>query len=177
MPLFTVVLLAAVLIVAWRGESFFQLAAQTRAVQQTIAEETAKVEALRQQIATDPNLTEAQRQEMLQALQETQQQLKDAQSLEQATAVLTRGEKKFESLTSAQAEAQTEGLRQAGRELAQNEGSPLQAFGQNLAEGDFLAAAENLRNLDLSQMSARRTARSWPINWSKTAEAAASQQS
>ncbi len=154
----TVGLLVAVMLVAWRGESFFQLAAQTRAVQQTIAAEAAKVEALRQQIATDPNLTEAQRQEMLQALQETQQQLKDAQSLEQATAVLTRGEKKFESLTNAQAEAQTEGLRQAGQRLAQDEGSPLQGFGQNLAEGDFLAAAENLRSLDLSQMSASEAA-------------------
>jgi hypothetical protein len=155
---FTSVLLIAVLIVAWRGESFFQLAAQTRAVQQTIAEEAAKVEALRQQVATDPNLTEAQRQEMLQALQETQQQLKEAQSLEQATSVLTRGEKKFESLTSAQAEAQTEGLRQAGRWLAQDAGSPLQSFGQNLADGDFLAAAEDLHNLDLSQMSASEAA-------------------
>jgi hypothetical protein len=150
---FTSVLLIAVLIVTWRGESFFQLAAQTRAVQQTIAEEAAKVEALQQQIATDPNLTEAQRQEMLQVLQETQQQLKEAQSLEQATAMLTRGEKKFESLTSAEAEAQTEGLRQAGQRLAQNEGSPLQSFGQNLADGDFLAAAEDLRNLDVSQLS------------------------
>lgn len=154
----TIGLLVAVMLVAWRGESFFQLAAQTRAVQQTIAAEAAKVEALRQQIATDPNLTEAQRQEMLQALQETQRQLKDAQSLEQATAVLTRGEKKFESLTNAQAEAQTEGLRQAGQRLAQNEGSPLQAFGQNLAEGNFLAAAENLRNLDPSQLSSSEAA-------------------
>jgi hypothetical protein len=151
-------LLIAVMLVTWRGESFFQLAAQTRAIQQTITEEAAKVEALRQQIATDPNLTEAQRQEMLQALQETQQQLKEAQSLEQATSVLTRGEKKFESLTSAQAEAQTEGLRQAGQRLAQDAGSPLQSFGQNLADGDFLAAAENLRNLDLSQMSASEVA-------------------
>jgi hypothetical protein len=151
-------LLIAVMLVAWRGESFFQLAAQTRAVQQTIAEEAAKVEALRQQIATDPSLTEAQRQEMLKTLQEAQRQLKDAQSLEQATSVLTRGEKKFESLTNAQAEAQAEGLRQAGRRLAQNEGSPLQAFGQNLADGDFLAAAENLRNLDVSQLSPTDTA-------------------
>jgi hypothetical protein len=155
---FTSVLLIAVLIVAWRGESFFQLAAQTRAVQQAIAGEAAKVEALRQQIATDPKLTEAQRQEMLQALQETQQQLKGAQSLEQATSVLTRGEKKFESLTSAEAEAQTKGLQQAGQRLAQNDGSPLQSFGQNLANGDFLAAAENLRNLDLSQLSTSEVA-------------------
>ena len=150
---FTSVLLIAVLIVAWRGESFFQLVVQTRAVQQTIAEEAVKVEALRQQIEADRTLTEEQRREMLAALKETQQQLKDAQSLEQATAVLTRGEKKFESLTSAEAEAQTEGLRQAGQRLAQNEGSPLQSFGQNLADGDFLAVAEDLRNLDVNQLS------------------------
>ncbi len=150
--LLNAVLLAAVVLVAWRGESFFQAAAQARAVQRTIAEEAAQIEALRQPIAADPNLTEPQRQQMLDALQETQQQVKDAQSLEQATSVLTRGEKQFESLTDSQAEAQTEALRQAGQHLAQEEGSPLQALGQNLAEGDFLAAAENLRNIDTSQL-------------------------
>ena len=36
------VLLAAVMIVAWRGEAFFQLAAQTRAVQQAIAQEASQ---------------------------------------------------------------------------------------------------------------------------------------
>jgi hypothetical protein len=67
---------------------------------------------------------------------------------------LTQSEKKFESLTSGEAEAQAEALRQAGRKLSQAEGSTLQAFGQNLAEGDFLAAAEDLRNIDVSQLSA-----------------------
>jgi hypothetical protein len=152
--LITALLLAAVLIVAWRGEAFFQVAAQTRAVQQAIAEEAAKVEELRQQIEADRTLTDEQRREMLEALKETQQRLKEAQSIEQATAVLTQGEKKFESLTSNQAEAQAEALRQAGRKLSQAEGDALRAFGQNLAEGDFLAASENLRNIDLSQLSA-----------------------
>ncbi|NTU64678.1 MAG: hypothetical protein HGB05_15070, partial [Chloroflexi bacterium] len=156
--LFTAVLLIAVLIVAWRGEAFFQLAAQTRAVQSAITQEAAKVEELRQQIEADRTLTEEQRREMLEALKETQQRLKDAQSLEQATAVLTQGEKKFESLMSGEAEDQAEALRQAGRKLSQAEGSALQAFGQNLAEGDFLAAAENLRNLDVSQLSAEERA-------------------
>ena len=152
------VLLAAVMIVAWRGDSFFQWAAQTRAVQQAIAQETAKVEELRQQIEVDRTLTEEQRREMLDTLKETQQQLKKAQSLEQATAVLTQGEKQFESLTSSAAEAQAEALRQAGRKLSQAEGSALQAFGQNLAEGDFLTAAENLRNSDVSQLSSAEKA-------------------
>jgi hypothetical protein len=152
--LFAAVLLIAVMIVAWRGESFFQLAAQTRAVHSAIAQETAKIEELRKTVEADRTVTEEQRREMLEALKETQQRLKDAQSLEQATAVLTQSEKKFESLTSGEAEAQAEALRQAGRKLSQAEGSALQAFGQNLAEGDFLAAVENLRNLDVSQLSA-----------------------
>jgi hypothetical protein len=152
--LFTAVLLIAVMMVAWRGESFFQLASQTRAVQQAVAQEAAKVEELRKQIEADRTLTEEQRREMLEALKETQRQLKEAQSLEQATAVLTQGEKKFESLTSGEAEAQAEALRQAGRKLSQAEDSALHAFGQNLAEGDFIAAAEDLRNVDVSQLSA-----------------------
>jgi hypothetical protein len=156
--LFTSVLLLAVMIVAWRGESFFQLAAQTRAVQSAIAAEAAQVEEIRQAVEADRTLTEEQRREMLEALKETQQRLKDAQSLEQATAVLTQSEKRFESLTSSEAEAQAEALRQAGRKLSQAEGSALQAFGQNLAEGDFLAAAEDLRNLDVSQLSAEERA-------------------
>jgi hypothetical protein len=152
--LLTVGLLIAVGLVAWRGESFFQLAAQTRAVQSAIAAEAAQVEELRKQVEADRTLTEEQRRELLEALQETQQRLQEAQSLEQATAVLTQGEKKFESLTSSEAAAQAEALRQAGRKLSQAEGSALQAFGQNLAEGDFLAAAEDLRNVDVSQLSA-----------------------
>ncbi len=156
--LLTFSLLIAVLIVAWRGESFFQLAAQTRTVQSAIAQEAAKVEELHKQVEADRTLTEEQRREMLEALQETQQRLKEAQSLEQATAVLTQGEKKFESLTSGAAEAQAEALRQAGRNLSQAQGSPLQSFGQNLAEGDFLAAAENLRGLDVSQLSTEERA-------------------
>jgi hypothetical protein len=156
--IFTAALLIAVLIVAWRGESFFQLAAQTRAVQSAIAAEAARVEELRKQVEADRTLTEEQRREMLEALKETQQRLQEAQSLEQATAVLTQSEKRFESLTSGEAEAQAEALRQAGRKLSQAEGSALQAFGQNLAEGDFIAAAENLRNLDVSQLSAEERA-------------------
>jgi hypothetical protein len=156
--LFTGGLLIAVLIVAWRGESFFQLATQTRAVQSAIAEEAAKVEELRKEIEADRALTEEQRREMLEALKETQERLKDAQSLEQATAVLTQSGKKFESLTSGEAEAQAEALRQAGRKLSQAEGSALQAFGQNLADGDFLAAAEDLRNVDVSQLSTEERA-------------------
>jgi hypothetical protein len=156
--LFTAVLLIAVLIVAWRGDSFFQLAAQTRAVQSAIAGEAAQVEELRKTIAADRALSEEQRRDMLEALKETQQRLKEAQSLEQATAVLTQGEKKFESLTSGEAEAQAEALRQAGRKLAQAEGSALQSFGQNLAEGDFIAAAEDLRNVDVSHLSAEERA-------------------
>lgn len=154
----TAVLLIAVGIVAWRGAAFFQLAAQTRTAQQAMAEEAAKVEELRNQIEADRTLTEEQRREMLEALQETQRQLKEAQSIEQATAVLTQGEKKFQSLTSGEAEAQAEALRQAGRKLSQAEGSALQAFGQNLAEGDFIAAAENLRHLDVNQLSAEERA-------------------
>jgi hypothetical protein len=156
--LFTAVLLIAVGIVAWRGEAFFQLAAQTRAVQSAIAEEAAKVEEIRKQIEADRTLTEEQRRELLEALQETQERLKEAQSLEQATAVLTQSEKKFESLTSGEAEAQAEALRQAGRKMSQAEGNALQAFGQNLAEGDFLQAAEDLRNLEVSQLSAEERA-------------------
>jgi hypothetical protein len=156
--LFAVVLLSAVAIVAWRGESFFQLAAQTRAVQTAIAAETAKVEEIRKTVEADRTLTEEQRREMLEALQETQERLKEAQSLEQATAVLTQSEKKFESLTSGDAEAQAEALRQAGRKLSQAEGTALQAVGQNLADGDFLQAAEDLRNVDVNQLSAEERA-------------------
>ena len=136
-------------------------------MQQTIAEEAVKVEALRQQIRSRSHFDREQRREMLAALKETQQQLKDAQSLEQATAVLTRGEKKFESLTSAEAEAQTEGLRQAGQRLAQNEGSPLQSFGQNLADGYFLSRCWKTCVIWMSINYRPLKRRHWPINWNK----------
>ena len=155
----TVLLVAGVLFVWLKGEAFFQAALQTRAVQQAIAQEVAQIEAIREQIEAHETLTAArgQRQALTGLLDETAQRLQDSQSLEQATSVLVSTEQQLEALIDPQAQDQAQGLQDGGNRLSQDEGSPLQQFGQNLAAGDTLAAAEALRNIDTSSLSPAET--------------------
>jgi hypothetical protein len=70
---------------------------------------------------------------------------------------LTSTENQLRSLNNSQAEEQAETLQNAGKRLLDENpagsDTPLQSFAQNLSEGDFLAAAQELADLDLSQLS------------------------
>jgi hypothetical protein len=47
----------------------------------------------------------------------------------------------------------SQALKEAGNQLAGQEGNPLQDVGKDLAKGDFVSAATKLQNTDLSQLS------------------------
>lgn len=149
-----IALAACALFIALKGDVFFQAAEQSRAVQRAIAQEVAQIEAIRKQVESNDNLTAEQRQAIIQQLEEAARQLQQAESIEQATSVLTAAEGQLKALADPQAQAQSQALQAAGRQLSEEEGSPLQSFGKNLAEGDTLAAAEALRNIDTSNLSA-----------------------
>ncbi len=140
-------LVAAVLVVLYLGQPAFKNVLQQRAVQSSVQQEKAAIENLVDQIQSNPNLTDPQRQELVQPLQDALEGLQEAQSMEQAVSVLTRARDQIQPLTDAQAERNGEGLQNAGTLLSQSQGSPLQPFGQELADGNFQNAAQELRNL------------------------------
>jgi len=147
-------LAACALFVAARGDAFFQTAQQTRTVLSAVAEEVKQIEAIRESIQSNDALTEEQRRELLERLDRTARSLQEARSPEQATSVLTAGEEQLQALVDAQAQIQSQALKDVGSLLSRENGSLLQDFGKNLVEGDTLAAAEILANIDPSGLSA-----------------------
>jgi hypothetical protein len=149
--IFSIFLVLAIVLIGLRGEQLFQAAQSRRAVQQAINQEIEQIEALRTKIESDPRLTPEQKQELLQPLEETQGGLQDAQTAEQAVSVLTAAQEKLSALNDTMEQAK--GLDEVGHLLDQQEDSPLQEVGENLASSDYLAAAQELRDVDLSTLS------------------------
>ncbi|MBN2146797.1 MAG: hypothetical protein JW726_05390 [Anaerolineales bacterium] len=152
-------LLAVVVLVSLCGDQLFQATLHRRNLQQSIAEQIAQIETLQNAIENNPTLTPEQRQELLQPLEEAIQGLQEAETTEQAISVLTAAEEELQALDDPQASEQAEALQQAGSSLAQQEGSPLQSFGEQLAEGDILNAAQELSQVDPSELSPEEAAK------------------
>jgi hypothetical protein len=136
----------------FRGESWFQAARQARAVEQAVAEQTAQIEKILSQIHNDDNLTEEQKQILSAPLEQALQGLQENPSLEGSVSILSSTSEKMQALSDPQAEQAAQALQNAGQELAGQEGSPLQQAGENLAQGNYVAAANDLSNLDLGQL-------------------------
>jgi hypothetical protein len=145
------------LIWAWGGP-YFQAAFQQRAVQGAIRQQAAQIEALRSQIEADPALSPEQREALTRPLQEALEKLRSAESMEQAVSALHGAEEQLRELSSTGALEQARGLQKAGNGLSRQEGSPLQSFGESLAGGDFLEAAQEIQSLDPAGMSAEEAA-------------------
>ena len=136
-----------------RGEAWFTAAQQARAVQHAIEEQHAQIEEIIQQIEANENLTQAQKEALTEPLKEAQQALQNNPSLENSVSVLTSTGEKLQALADPQSQALSETLQQAGNQLAQQEDSPLQSVGQELAQGDVVNAANELANLNASELS------------------------
>ncbi len=136
-----------------RSEALFQAAQQARDVQKAITQETKQIEALLKQLETDPTLSEEQKKALTAPLEAALNNLEQNPSLESSVSTLVSASEKLEALTNPQAGAAAQALQKAGSDLARQENSALQALGQQLAQGNPLAAAAELANLDLSQLS------------------------
>jgi hypothetical protein len=148
------VLLIVLLGMVWfRGESWFNAAQQARNVEQTVAEQTAKIEEIIKQIESNEALSEAQKEAVTTPLQEAQQSLQENPSLENSVSILTSTGEQLQALSDGQSQQMSQALQEAGSQLAGQEGSPLQSVGQELAQGDNSNAASQLENIDLSELS------------------------
>jgi hypothetical protein len=140
-------------IVWFRGESWFQAAQQARNVQQAVAEEAAQIEEIIKQIEANEALSETQKEELTAPLNEALQSLQENPSLENSVSVLTSTGEKMQALSDPQSRQMSQALQEAGKQLAGDEGSPLQGVGQELAQGDPVSAASQLQNLNVSELS------------------------
>lgn len=152
-------LCAALIGLVWfRGEAWFQAAQQAQSVRDAVAEQAAQIEELVQAIESNEALTDEQKDALTEPLNEALQSLQDNPSLENAVSVLTNTGEELQELSDAQSEQMSEALQQTGEGLANQEGSPLESVGDQLAQGNTINAATELANINVSELSAEEQA-------------------
>ncbi len=139
-------------LVGWRGETWFQAAQTARAVQAAVQEQEQAIAEMLVKIENDPNLSEEQKRALSKPLEEALNALQDNPTLEGSVSTLTAAGEELQALSDPQAQELARTLAEAGRQLSLQEGSPLQGVGQQLAEGDVIAAAAQLSQLDVSNL-------------------------
>ncbi len=137
----------------FRGEALFTAATHQREVEVAIAEQQTKVEEIIKAINENDSLSAEQKQALTKPLEQARQDLKETKSLEGAVSVLTTTGEKMQALSMEQSSNTMQALKESGSSLASQAGSPLEAVGKDLANGDFAKAASDLNNMDLSKMS------------------------
>lgn len=144
--------LALLLLFQW-GQPAFVAAQQTQNVEKAIAQETANIEELIREVQKNPALTPEQKEALTAPLKEAQSALQENPTQESAVSVLAQTSEKLETISGEQAGEMAQALREAGQQAARAEGSPLEALGEQLANGENFAAAQQLANLDVANMS------------------------
>lgn len=150
--------IALTALVWFRGGAFFQAAQQARAVQQAAQEQAAAIEEIIQRIEANETLTAEQKQALTEPLKEAQQALQDNPTLESSVSALTSAGEKLQALSDPQAQQLSNALKEIGSQLANQGGSPLEAVGEQLAQGNAVNAATELAKIDPSQLSAEEQA-------------------
>ena len=151
--LFALLFVALIGLVWLRGETWFSAAQQARAVQHAVEQQTAQIEEIIKQIETNEKLTESQKQALTEPLKAAQQALQNNPSLENSVSVLTSTGEKLQELSDPQSQALSEALKEAGNQISKQDGGPLQSVGQELAQGNAVNAANELDNLNVSELS------------------------
>jgi hypothetical protein len=152
-PLIVALALAGAAAAVWvSGQDRFLAAAERRETRETILAEAERIEALIEEIRGNEDLTDEQKEDLLEPLEQALGELEEAESLEEAYSALEEAEEALRELEDPGAEAIAEGLESSAQELAQDPGDPLEAFTENLAEGDLDQAAEQLREVDAESM-------------------------
>jgi hypothetical protein len=136
-----------------RGEGWFKAAAQARAVQVAVEQQVVAIEELIEEIEANQVLSDDQQEQLMAPLEQALNALQENPTLEGSVSILTSSAEKLEGLSNEQVEGMSEALQQAGSELASQPGSPMQSAGENLAQGNNQAAASEMANLNVSEMS------------------------
>ena len=153
--LLAVLFVGAIAALWFRGESLFSTAQHQREVEIAITEQQTQIEEIIREINENNSLSYEQKQTLTEPLQQAQQDLKETKSLEGAVSVLTATGEKMQALSVEQGGETMQALKETGSSLAAQEGSPLEALGKDLKNGDFAKAASDLFNMDLSKMNSQ----------------------
>jgi hypothetical protein len=147
-------ILGALISVWFWGEPYFERALQQRAFQTAITEEIEQIESARERLQAEMVLDPERRDELEQPLQQALQGLENSRNMEQAVSVLSSTRQSLGDLSDPRALQAGEQLRRTGSDLARQEGSPLNTFGESLAGGDFTRAAGELASIDPGSLDA-----------------------
>jgi hypothetical protein len=136
---------------------YFQQVQQQKAVRNAISAEISHLKEIQPVIEMDTTMSAEDKKELDTKIQETIQKLEQAASIEEAVAVLSQLEGDLQSLDRSDVQNQARALQQLGNQILQSEtmeesNNPLERFGEALAEGDLIAAAQALQELDLHSL-------------------------
>lgn len=146
---------AGLLTLVWfRGEEWFQAAQRVRNVEEAVAEQQQQIEELLTEINNNEALTEEQKEALSEPLEQALNELEQNPSMESSVSVLTNTGEQLQAMSDPQTVQTTQALQQTGQELASQEGSPLEGVGEELADGNFVNAAAEMANIDVSQLDA-----------------------
>ncbi len=156
--LLPVVLILSIIIGYTQSARCFQAAQEAREAQKAIQEQVETIEELLQKVESNPFLSEEQKKSLAAPLQQALNDLKQNPGLEGSVSTLVSAGEKLQTLNDPQAAQTVQALQQAGSNLAGQDGSPLQSVGEQLANGNPIAAAAELANTDLSQLTPEQAA-------------------
>lgn len=150
------ILIVSVVGLTIRNQPYFLAAMQKQNLIKQIQEQAAGLEEIRSNIQKLENLTPEQRSALDEPLDEAARRLESAQSLEEALSALDQAEQALQAIAPADLQNQARDLQQAGQAIPSQAGDPLKAFGENLAQGNYAQAAQELGSLDPADMSAEQ---------------------
>lgn len=147
------VLIAFVLVLGtwFYGQGAFQQAEVSAQNRQLVQAEIENLEELIADIESSDQLSAETKEAMTSPLKESVENMQQAESLEEAVSSLSEAQQTLQELGLSNS-AEFEGLQAAGKELAKNQDGPFSAVVQDLSQGNFQDAAENLAMLDLSAL-------------------------
>ncbi len=155
--LLAALLVCAALLTAALSKPLFAQAQERAAFQQSVDQAIEQLKAAQEKINKDSSLTPDKRLELTQKLENAIRDLEKARTPEQALAALQKAQSDLNANNTAQIQSEANDLHQAGQQLlnqAENKDTPLSSFAKDLAAGNISQAAQDLKQIDSSKLSA-----------------------
>lgn len=149
-------LVLASLVTAALSQPLFARAQEQAAFRQAVEQEIARLRAEQEKINQDQSISPEKRLELSQKLEKAIEALEKAKTVDQAVAALEQAQADLNSNNTAQIQSEANDLKLAGQQAlsgAENTQTPFSAAAQSLASGSPAQAAQDLQNIDLSQLS------------------------
>ena len=151
--------LALLIIIAgtwFYGQGSFERAQVNAQNQALIDAQMAELTEIIAEIEKNEDLSEVGREQLIAPLQESLEDLEQADTLEEAVSILAEAQRNMKEAGSA-GERVSQSLQEAGERLLAMQEEESSPFGESMKSGDFGGAAEALGEMDTSEMDAQAT--------------------